>query len=115
MILEKGTLKYDAEADDAASGFPLTIKSRSECSLRDLLSMVERRVHIVDVFLAQTVFGQAQALAKSLEVYNLPLAQEADGVGDVRIIAEAKNVVVGYAGFLLCCDLVRTTFDSRKA
>ena len=71
--------------------------------------MVEGRVHIVDVLLAQAVFGQAQALAEALEVHDLPLAQESDGVGDVRVVAEAKDVVIGNAGLLLCCGLVKTT------
>ena len=40
----------------------------------------------------------------------LPLAQELDNVVYVRVIAEAQDVIVGDAGFLLWCDLVRTTF-----
>ena len=48
-------------------------------------------------------------IAEPLEVHDLPLAQESDGVGDIRIVAEAEDVVVGNAGLLLCCGFVRTT------
>ena len=73
-------------------------------------SMVKGRIDIVDVFLAQAVLGKSQTFAKSLEVYDLPLAQEPDSIVDVWVIAEAENIVVGNASFLLCCELVRTTF-----
>lgn len=72
--------------------------------------MIKRGVDEVDIFLAQPVFGQTQTFAEPLEVYDLPLPQEFDDIVHVRIITEAKNVVVGDTGFLLWCDLVRTTF-----
>ena len=71
---------------------------------------VEGRVHEVHVFLIQLVAGQAQPLAEALEVDHFPGPQEADGIIDIRVIGQAENVVVCRAGFLLCCDLVRTTF-----
>lgn len=39
-------------------------------------------------------------IAKSLEMGDLSLTEEFDGVSDVGIVYEAKNVIVGYAGFL---------------
>ena len=50
-------------------------------------------------------------ITKALEVYDFPLTQEADHIVDVRIIGEAKDIVIGKAGLLFCCDLVRTTFS----
>ena len=52
-------------------------------------------------------------ITKPLEVDDLALAQEADHVIDIRIIGQAENIVIGKAGLLLCCDLLRTTFSSR--
>ena len=42
--------------------------------------------------------------AEPLEVDHLPLAQELDNVVYVRIVAEAQDVIVGDAGFLLWCN-----------
>ena len=47
--------------------------------------------------------------AKTLEMDDFALAKEADHVVDIRIVRQPKDVVVGEAGLLLCCDLVRTT------
>ena len=48
--------------------------------------------------------------AKPLEVHDLPLPQEADDVVDVRIVGKTQNVVISEAGFLFCCNGVRTAF-----
>ena len=70
---------------------------------------VERRVREVDVvFLRHPVFGKPETFAEPLEVYDLPRTEEADDVVHVRIVAEAEDIVVGNAGLLLCCVLVRT-------
>ena len=45
-------------------------------------------------------------LAEALEMHDLPLPQEADGVVDIRIVAEAEDVVVGDAGLLLCRQIL---------
>ncbi len=76
----------------------------------NLALFVKGGIHEVDILITQSVLCETQAFAESLEVYNLPGTEETDGVIYVGIIAEAENVVVGDACFLLCCDLVRTTF-----
>lgn len=48
--------------------------------------------------------------AEALKMDNLPFPQEADSIVDIRVVAETEDIVVGDAGFLLCCGLVRTTF-----
>lgn len=53
------------------------------------------------------------SLAEALEVDNLAFAQELQHVVDVRVIADPQQVVIGYAGLLLCCVFVRTTFMRR--
>ena len=54
--------------------------------------------------------GQFEGFAEPLEVDDLPLPQEADHVVHIRVITETQDIVIGEAGFLLCCNGVRTTF-----
>lgn len=49
--------------------------------------------------------------AETLEVDDFPLSQETDDIVDVRVVGKAEDIVVGEAGFLLWCDLVRTTYS----
>lgn len=70
---------------------------------------VEIRVVCVVILAVQVVKNQAKAFTETLIVYNLSFAQIADRVTDFRIFDEAKNIIVGKAGFLLCCYLVRIT------
>lgn len=69
-------------------------------------SLVEAGVHIVDVLLAKTILHQPQSLAEALEMDDLSRPQEADGIGDVRVIGETEDVVIGDPGLLLCCAFV---------
>ena len=71
---------------------------------------IERWVHEVHIFFIQLVAGKTKSLTEALEVNNFPGPQKADGIVDVRVVRESQNVVIGHAGFLLCCDRVRTTF-----
>lgn len=70
---------------------------------------VKGRVDCVDVFLVHFFGCNPQRLAEALEMHNLTRAQKANGIVDVRIVGKAENVVIGGAGFLLCCFLIRTT------
>ena len=74
------------------------------------ISFVKRRIGEVDVFLIHLVFCQPYRLAKPLEVHDLPLAQEADDIVHIRVIGEAKDVVIGDPCLLFCCNDVRATF-----
>lgn len=65
----------------------------------------------IDIFRVHLLLAQPQALAKALEVDDLPLPQEADDVVYVGIIAETQDVIVGDPGLLFCCNHIRTTFD----
>ena len=59
------------------------------------------------------IFYSLKAFAKSLEVHDLPLAQEFDRLIYVRVIlAQSEDVVVGRPGFLLWGDFVRTTLHN---
>ena len=71
---------------------------------------VKRGVHKVDVFLVHPVLRQPQTLTEALEMNDLARSEEFNDVVDVGIIGKTQNVVICGAGFLLCCDCVRTTF-----
>ncbi len=53
-----------------------------------------------------------EKLAEALEVDNLARTEELDHLVDVGIVAQAKNIVVGCASFLLCCCFAGATFLS---
>ncbi len=54
-----------------------------------------------------------EKFAEALEVNNLALTEELDDLVDVGIVAQAENIVVGCAGFLLCRCFVSATFSSE--
>lgn len=74
-----------------------------------LPSLVEGRIHIIDVLFVHLVLGQPQRLAETLKMDDFSGSEEPDDVADVRVVGEAEDIVVGHAGFLLWCDLVRET------
>lgn len=51
-----------------------------------------------------------QKFAETLEMNNLALTKELDDLVYVGIVAQAKDVVVGCAGFLLCRRFASATF-----
>lgn len=71
---------------------------------------VKFRVEGVEVLGVQMILNDSQTFAKPLEVHHFSLAQESDGIADLRVLDQAEDVVIGGAGFLLCCNHVRTTF-----
>ena len=70
---------------------------------------IEFRVNGIKVFAVQIILDNPEGFAETLEMDDFPLSQKPDRVNNVRIIDHAQDVVIGSAGFLLCCDLVRTT------
>ena len=64
-------------------------------------SLIEGGIDGVHVLQVELLGGDAQGLAEALVVDDLPLAQEADDVADVGVVAQAQDVVVGDAGLLL--------------
>ena len=73
--------------------------------------LVKAGVHIVDVLFAKTVLHQPEPLAEALEVDDLPRPQEADGVGDIRVVGEAEAGVGGDPGLLLGGPVLREVGD----
>jgi len=75
---------------------------------------VESRVDGVEVFLVHPVHGQAQGLAKALEMDGLALAQETDDVIHIRIVAHAQNIVIGRARLLLSAHILAEIGDFSR-
>ena len=40
---------------------------------------------------------------------DFPFPKELDHIVDIRVITEPKDIIIGYACFLLCCYFVNTT------
>lgn len=55
------------------------------------------------------VFYNVQPFAETLEMHDFAFPQETDWVADFRVFDKAQDIVIGSAGFLFCCDLVKTT------
>ena len=47
----------------------------------------------------------AHRFAEALEMHDFACAQEFERLAHVRVVDQAQQVVVGGAGFLLCCNL----------
>lgn len=58
----------------------------------------------IDILLIQPLLSQGNGLAEALEMNNFPFPQETDDVAHVWIIGQAKDIIVGEAGFLLWCN-----------
>ena len=48
-------------------------------------------------------------------MHKLTLAEEFEGFADVGVVNESEQIVVGYAGFLLCCNFKSATFEIGRA
>ena len=79
-------------------------------SAKRLRLQIERGVHVIDVFLIQSPSQQLDGFAEALEMDDLPLAQETDGVVHIRVVGNAENIVIRHPGLLLCCNCENATF-----
>jgi len=66
-----------------------------------LCLFVKRRVECVEILAVEFILNDSHGVAKSLEMHDLALAEESEGIGDVGIIRETDEVVVGHASLLL--------------
>ena len=48
-----------------------------------------------------------QGFAETLEVDDLPFPQKTDWVAHFRVFYDSEDIVVGGAGFLLCCQILK--------
>lgn len=93
----------------------LTLRLAGVC-LRGLggLRFVKSRVERIEVAAVQMFLDGAEGFTKPLEMDDLTFPEEANGIADFRVFDDAEDIVVGGAGFLFCCDLVRTTYKNEE-
>ena len=72
---------------------------------------VKCRVIKIDIFLIHLFFAAAKALTESLKMHDFTLSQESDDIVDVRVIGKTKDVVIGFACFLLGSQVLRQIGD----
>ena len=65
----------------------------------------------MEVLAVQLILHFAQCFAEALEVYDFSLAEEANDVVYIWVIGQAKNVVVGGAGFLFGAHVFHQVSD----
>jgi len=75
---------------------------------------VKAGVNSIEVFAVKFILCDAQCLTETLEVHDFALTQEFDGLTYIGVFNQTQNVVVGGAGFLLCCTFVNTTYYGRR-
>ena len=68
---------------------------------------IDSRIHAVYIFLIQLFSEQLHSLAKTLEVYDLPLPEEFDHIVYIRVIGEPEDIIISDSCLLLCCELIR--------
>ena len=57
------------------------------------------------------ILHNSDRFAEALIMNDLPLPEKLDCIPDVGVVDQPEDVVVAQAGFLLCCNHIRTTFD----
>ena len=62
---------------------------------------IDGRIHEIHILPVQLLPQELHGFAKPLEMDDLPLPQEADDVVDIRVIADAQDIVIGHPGLLL--------------
>ena len=68
---------------------------------------VKGRIECVKILGIQIILDYAKPFAEPLEMNDLALSEESNGVNNVRVIYHSQNIVIGGAGFLLCCKIFR--------
>ena len=69
-------------------------------------ALVKRGVDRVEVFAIKLFLSDAESVSKALIVHDLTLAQVAQRITHVGVIAKANEVVVGRARLLFCCQVL---------
>ena len=87
--------------------------ARRPCGLRASFgwSAVKAGIDGIKIAAVQGVLDGFQRLAEALEMDDLPFTQKTDGRDHVRVVHQTQNIVIGGAGFLLCCGFAGTTFQ----
>lgn len=66
---------------------------------------VEIRVKCIEILAVQTILYQPEAFTEALVMNDFALAKIFDRITYFRIFYQTQDVVIGQAGFLLCCHI----------
>lgn len=72
-----------------------------------ILGFIESRVERIEVAAVQMLLNHTESFAKPLEMNDFTFSKETDGVADFRIFDDTEDIVIGRAGFLLCCQILK--------
>lgn len=70
---------------------------------------IETWIEGIKIFRIKLILDGPECFAEALKMNNLSCAEEADGLDNIRLLYKPENVVISAAGFLLCCNHIRTT------
>lgn len=65
----------------------------------------------IEVLAVQLLLNASERFAEPLEVNDFPCPQEADGICHFRVFDQAQQIVIGFAGLLLCCQIFKQIRD----
>ena len=65
---------------------------------------------MIEVFRVEAVGGKSETFTEALIVDYFSFTQELYRVGNIGVIHEAQDIVIGGSCLLLCCNHIRTTF-----
>ena len=68
---------------------------------------VKRRIDAVIVVAVQMAADLGERFAEALEVHDLPLPQELDGIPHVRVFDQPQKVIIGGPRLLLCAHILK--------
>lgn len=71
---------------------------------------IEGRIECVKVFRIQVILNDSERFTKPLEVNDFTFAEEFDRLSHIRIVNEAKDIIVSCSCFLFCCTFVKPTY-----
>ena len=69
------------------------------------------RVGEIDVLLVHLFLGQPNGLAEALEMDDLPLSEETDDIGNIRVVTQPQDVVIGNSCLLLGSQILGQVAD----
>lgn len=70
-----------------------------------LFLLIKRRVVCVEIFAICMILRNTEGIAESLEMCDLSLTEEFDGIADIGIVYETEDVIIGYTSLLFGCEV----------
>ena len=71
-----------------------------------ITTMIKCWIDRIKIFRIQMILYNPQCFTKSLEMHNLTLTEEAEGVKNIGVVRKVNKIFVGRTRLLLCCGAV---------